>query len=139
MNHQEHLFYRTLTTSYFHPVNIAEFLRTAFFIEHHQWLFLYFLQIITQPFCNLMTLWLILFLLNTFCTHEYSVTIPRCYKDAYVNSFFPCTARLVVAVQPWMEWIPIKKKYSHWSIFLFKGNSSIQFNSWNDDFENSKV
>ena len=26
--------------------------------------------------------------------HEYSVTIPRCYKDVYVNSFFPCTARL---------------------------------------------
>ena len=26
--------------------------------------------------------------------HEYSVTILRCYKDVYVNSFFPCTARL---------------------------------------------
>ena len=26
--------------------------------------------------------------------HDFSVTIPRCYKDAYVNSFFPCTARL---------------------------------------------
>ena len=26
--------------------------------------------------------------------HEYSVTIPRCYKDLYVNSFFPRTARL---------------------------------------------
>ena len=26
--------------------------------------------------------------------HEFSVTIPRCYKDVYVNSFFPCTARL---------------------------------------------
>ena len=26
--------------------------------------------------------------------HEYSVIIPRCYKDVYVNSFFPCTARL---------------------------------------------
>ena len=26
--------------------------------------------------------------------HHFSVTIPRRYKDVYVNSFFPCTARL---------------------------------------------
>ena len=26
--------------------------------------------------------------------HDFSVTIPRCYKDVYVNSFFPCPARL---------------------------------------------
>ena len=26
--------------------------------------------------------------------HEYSVTFPRCYKDVYVNSFFPRKARL---------------------------------------------
>ena len=26
--------------------------------------------------------------------HDFSVTIPRCYKGDYVNSFFPCTARL---------------------------------------------
>ena len=26
--------------------------------------------------------------------HGFSVTIPRCYKDVYVNSFFPSTARL---------------------------------------------
>ena len=26
--------------------------------------------------------------------HEYSITIPRCYKDVYVNSFFPRTTRL---------------------------------------------
>ena len=26
--------------------------------------------------------------------HDFSVTIPRCCKDAYVNSFFPRTARL---------------------------------------------
>ena len=25
---------------------------------------------------------------------DFSVTIPRCYKDVHVNSFFPCTARL---------------------------------------------
>ena len=25
--------------------------------------------------------------------HDFSVTICRCYKDVYVNSFFPCTAR----------------------------------------------
>ena len=26
--------------------------------------------------------------------NDFSVTIPRCYKDVYVNSFFPRTARL---------------------------------------------
>ena len=26
--------------------------------------------------------------------HDFSVAIPICYKDVYVNSFFPCTARL---------------------------------------------
>ena len=26
--------------------------------------------------------------------HDFCVTIPRCYKDVYVNSFFPRTARL---------------------------------------------
>ena len=26
--------------------------------------------------------------------HDFSVTIPRCYKDVYVNSFFSCIARL---------------------------------------------
>ena len=26
--------------------------------------------------------------------HDFSVTIPRCYKEVYVNSFFPRTARL---------------------------------------------
>ena len=26
--------------------------------------------------------------------HDFSVTIPRCYKDVYDNSFFPRTARL---------------------------------------------
>ena len=26
--------------------------------------------------------------------HDFSVTIPRCYKDNYVNSFFPHTTRL---------------------------------------------
>ena len=26
--------------------------------------------------------------------HDFFITIPRCYKDVYVSSFFPCTARL---------------------------------------------
>ena len=25
--------------------------------------------------------------------HDFSVTIPRCYKDVYINSFFPCASR----------------------------------------------
>ena len=33
--------------------------------------------------------------------HDFSVTIPRCYKDGYVNSFFPRTAR------PWNS-LPIE-------------------------------
>ena len=27
-------------------------------------------------------------------SHDFSVMIPRCYKDVYVKSLFPCTARL---------------------------------------------
>ena len=27
-------------------------------------------------------------------SHKFSVTIPKCLTDVYVNSFFPCTARL---------------------------------------------
>ena len=26
--------------------------------------------------------------------HDFSVTIPRCWKDVYFNSFFPCTAKV---------------------------------------------
>ena len=33
--------------------------------------------------------------------HDFSVTIPRCYKDVYVNRFFPRTAR------PWNS-LPIE-------------------------------
>ena len=33
--------------------------------------------------------------------HDFSVTHPRCYKDVYVNSFFPCSARL-------QSFLPIK-------------------------------
>ena len=34
---------------------------------------------------------------STHCSdrlHDFFVTIPRFYKDVYVNSFFPCTAKL---------------------------------------------
>ena len=30
--------------------------------------------------------------------HDFSVTIPGCYKDVYVNSFFPCTARAWISL-----------------------------------------
>ena len=30
--------------------------------------------------------------------HYYSVTIPRCYKDVYVNSLFPPTAKLLTSL-----------------------------------------
>ena len=26
--------------------------------------------------------------------HDFSITLPTCYKDVYVNSFFPCSAKL---------------------------------------------
>ena len=26
--------------------------------------------------------------------HDFSVTVPGCYKNVYVNSFFPCTTKL---------------------------------------------
>ena len=26
--------------------------------------------------------------------HDFTVIIPRCYKDVYINSFFPCKARI---------------------------------------------
>ena len=35
--------------------------------------------------------------------HDFSVTIPRCYKDVYVNSFFPLTARLWNSLP--IEWL----------------------------------
>ena len=33
---------------------------------------------------------------------HFSVTIPGCYKDAYANSFFPCTTRLWNSLE-WSE------------------------------------
>ena len=30
--------------------------------------------------------------------HDFSVTVPRCYKDVYVKSFFPRTARLWISL-----------------------------------------
>ena len=33
--------------------------------------------------------------------HNFSANIPRCYKDVYVNSFFPCTVRPWVRVFLW--------------------------------------
>ena len=43
--------------------------------------------------------------------HDFSVIIPRCYNDVYVNSFFPCTARLwnsvywILSFDLWSRWI----------------------------------
>ena len=37
--------------------------------------------------------------------HDFSVTIPRCYKDVYVNCFFPRTARLQNALS--IEFFPL--------------------------------
>ena len=109
--------------------------------------------------------------------HVFSVTIPRCYKDVFVNTFFPRTARLwgslpiecfpltydlsgftsrinrhllivgsfwtdflyavtffvllflvtpclVVAVQPCMEWIPIKKKSEKVCVLIWRNFDS---------------
>ena len=45
--------------------------------------------------------------------HDFSVTIPRCYKDVYVNSFFPHTAR------PWNS-LPIECFPSTYDLSGFK-------------------
>ena len=37
--------------------------------------------------------------------HDFSVTIPRCYKDVYVNSFFPRTAKFWNSLA--IEWFPL--------------------------------
>ena len=37
--------------------------------------------------------------------HDFSVTIPRCYKDVYFNSFFPCAARLWNPLP--IKWFPL--------------------------------
>ena len=37
--------------------------------------------------------------------HDFSVTIPRCYKDVYVNNFFPHTARLYNSLS--IEFFPL--------------------------------
>ena len=48
--------------------------------------------------------------------HEFSVTIPRCYKDVYVNSFFPRTARL------WNS-LPIENFLLTYNLNSFKSRS----------------
>ena len=43
--------------------------------------------------------------------HDFSVTIPRCYKDVYVNGFFPPTARVefstyrLLFFDLWSKWL----------------------------------
>ena len=53
--------------------------------------------------------------------HDFSVTVPRCYKDVYVNSFFPCTARL------WNS-LPIKCFPLTYDLSGFKSRINISFN-----------
>ena len=43
--------------------------------------------------------------------HDFFVTIPRCYKDVYVNSFFPRTARLCNSLP--MECFPLTYNLSY--------------------------
>ena len=45
--------------------------------------------------------------------HDSSVTIPRCYKDFYVNSFFPHTARL-------LNFLPIECFHLSYGLSSFK-------------------
>ena len=42
--------------------------------------------------------------------HDFSVTIPRCYKGVYVNSFFPRTARLWNSLP--IEYFPLTYDHS---------------------------
>ena len=53
INHQEHIFYRTRITSYFRPVNIAKFLRTAFlYNSRSSHLQMFFKIVILKSFAN---------------------------------------------------------------------------------------
>ena len=47
-------------------------------------------KLVPLPFCQR----------SSYCDrlHDFSVTILRCYKDVYVNSFFPCRARLWISL-----------------------------------------
>ena len=49
--------------------------------------------------------------------HDFSVTIPRCYKDVYVNSFFPRTAR------PWNS-LPIECFSFTYDLSSFKSRTN---------------
>ena len=42
--------------------------------------------------------------------HDFSNTIPRCYKDVYFNSFFPCTATLWNSLP--IEFFPLTYDFS---------------------------
>ena len=42
--------------------------------------------------------------------HDFAVTISRCYKDMYFNSFFPRTARLWNSLP--IEWFPLTYDFS---------------------------
>ena len=53
--------------------------------------------------------------------HDFYVTIPRCYKDVYVNSFFPRTARL------WNS-LPIECFPLTYDLNGFKSRINISFN-----------
>ena len=44
--------------------------------------------------------------------HDFSVTTPRCYKDVYLNSFFPHTARL------WNYFFPLTYDLNGFSLEL---------------------
>ena len=48
--------------------------------------------------------------------HNFSVTIPRCYKDVYVKCFFPRTAKLWNSLP--IEWFPLTYVVSDLSLEL---------------------
>ena len=50
--------------------------------------------------------------------HDFSVTIPRCYKDVYVNSFFPRTARLWNSLP--IEYFPLTYNYSGFKSRIYR-------------------
>ena len=53
--------------------------------------------------------------------HDFSFTIPRCYRDIYANSFFPRTARLLTSLP--IECFPLT--YDHLSSFKSRTNRHI--------------
>ena len=106
INHQEHLFHRTRITSYFRPVNIAKFLRTAFLHNSRTSRLQMFFEIgVLKSFANFIgkhLCWSLLFkklagsrpaaLLKKASTQAFSCEVSKIFKNTVFYRTPPVTA-----------------------------------------------